>query len=109
MLNESRYLHIRTQARLGAIDRVLGALTHRGIIPINFRCDTIEDDVINIHTEFICNDDHTLLKLCKHLNQQVYILSTEDVSQCPTCPSMGISQQGQPRMRLMQQATPAVM
>jgi hypothetical protein len=92
MPNEIRNLHVRTQAKLGAVDRILGALTHRGIIPTNFRCDTLEAGVVNIY----------VIKLCKHLDRQVYTLTIEDISHQPVAPPMGISRPSHPSQRRMQ-------
>jgi hypothetical protein len=99
MPQEIRSLHIRTQAKLGAMDRVLGAFTHRGIIPSCWRSDALEEGIVNIHVEFFCAEDHTLMKLCKHLIAQVYILSIEDVSVRPICPPMGITQPAHPHFQ----------
>ena len=86
-----RHLQIRTQAKLGALDRVLGALTHRGIIPQAFTCTQVSDKVLDIQTSFTCTDDHVMLKLCKFLDRQVYILSVEDISVTPVCSPLGLS------------------
>jgi acetolactate synthase regulatory subunit len=102
MPNEIRNLHVRTQAKLGAVDRILGALTHRGIIPTNFRCDTLEAGVVNIYIDFICKEDINVIKLCKHLDRQVYTLTIEDISHQPVAPPMGISRPSHPSQRRMQ-------
>jgi acetolactate synthase small subunit len=109
MPNEIRNLHVRTQAKLGAVDRILGALTHRGIIPTSFRCDALEHTTLNIHIEFTCDDDHNLIKLCKHLNQQVYILSVADTSVAPVIAPLGFTEQSLPKalIRLNVMASPA--
>ncbi len=86
-----RHLQIRTQAKLGALDRVLGALTHRGIIPQAFTCTQVSDSVLLVETTFACADDHVMLKLCKFLDRQVYILSVEDMSASPVCVPLGLS------------------
>lgn len=86
-----RLLQIRTQTKLGALDRVLGALTHRGIIPQAFTCTQVSDKVLDIQTSFTCADDHVMLKLCKFLDRQVYILSVEDISASPVCLPLGLS------------------
>ncbi len=86
-----RYLQIRTQAKLGALDRVLGALTHRGIIPQAFTCTQVSEQVLQIETTFHFADDHAMHKLCKFLDRQVYILSVEDVSASPVCVPLGLS------------------
>jgi acetolactate synthase small subunit len=86
-----RLLQIRTQAKLGALDRVLGALTHRGIIPQAFTCTQVSDKVLDIQTSFTCADDHVMHKLCKFLDRQVYILSVEDISASPVCVPLGLS------------------
>jgi acetolactate synthase small subunit len=86
-----RHLQIRTQAKLGAVDRVLGALTHRGIIPQAFTCTQVSEQVLQIETTFHYADDHAMHKLCKFLDRQVYILSVEDVSASPVCVPLGLS------------------
>jgi acetolactate synthase small subunit len=86
-----RHLQIRTQAKLGAVDRVLGALTHRGIIPHAFTCTQVSEQVLQIETTFHYADDHAMLKLCKFLDRQVYILSVEDASVTPVCQPLGLS------------------
>ncbi len=86
-----RTLIVHTQAKLGAMDRVLGALTHRGIIPQQFTCRQVEADILSIESIFMCGDDHVMQKLCKFLDRQVYILSVEDASETPVCKPLGIS------------------
>ena len=86
-----RHLQIRTQAKLGALDRVLGALTHRGIIPQAFTCTQVSEKVLHIESTFDCADDHVMLKLCKFLDRQVYILSVEDMGASPVCLPLGLS------------------
>lgn len=86
-----RHLHVRTQAKLGAVDRVLGALTHRGIIPETFSFTQVSEEVLQIETTFHCADDHAMLKLCKFLDRQVYILSVEDASVTPVCKPLGLT------------------
>jgi len=86
-----RKLIVHTQAKLGAMDRVLGALTHRGIIPQQFTCTQVEADILSIESIFRCENDHVMHKLCKFLDRQVYILSVEDASLTPVCSPLGIS------------------
>jgi acetolactate synthase small subunit len=86
-----RKLIVHTQAKLGAMDRVLGALTHRGIIPHAFTCTQSESGILSIEASFNCEDDHVMQKLCKFLDRQVYILSVEDMSASPVCVPLGMS------------------
>ena len=70
-------LECLVQNRLGALDRILGALTHRGILPR--RMETFQDGINNtmcIRVEFACEDSKMLEKLVKFLEKQVYVLNT---------------------------------
>lgn len=63
------------QNRLGSLDRVLGALTYRGIIPQAFQS-TLDPVSGHIHITFTFDydSDHGLEKLVKILNKQVTVL-----------------------------------
>jgi acetolactate synthase small subunit len=86
----TRTLIVQTQAKLGAMDRVLGALTHRGIIPETFNSE-LSGKMLQISTTFSMDGDHDMKKLCKFLDRQVYILRVKDASENPVCEPMGIS------------------
>jgi acetolactate synthase small subunit len=86
-----RHLRVYTQSKLGALDRVLGALTHRGIIPNTFLCEESTATGLKITAQFHCADDHMMHKLCKFLDRQVYILSVEDISPSPVCAPLGLT------------------
>lgn len=63
------------QNRLGALDRFLGALTHRGFLPSAFtsRIDQTNHR-LQVMVTFDCEDEQTLEKLVKALYKQVYVL-----------------------------------
>lgn len=68
----------RLQNRLGALDRVLGAFTHRGFIPHEMV--TIldaETGRINCLVTIACDDAMILEKLMKYLDKQIYVVSTD--------------------------------
>jgi acetolactate synthase regulatory subunit len=71
-------LTVTVQAQLGALDRVLGAFTHRGMIPIRFEA-TLSDDAQTqtVLVTFRCSDEHTVSKLVGFLTKQVQVLSVE--------------------------------
>jgi acetolactate synthase small subunit len=68
------------QNRLGALDRVLGALTYRGMLPEQMvtTVDTCNDS-IQIVVTFECDEEKTVEKLVKFLNKQVYVLDIKRV------------------------------
>jgi acetolactate synthase regulatory subunit len=74
----THHLTVTVQAQLGALDRVLGALTHRGMIPLQFEA-TLSDDTQTqtVQVSFVCPDEHTVTKLVGFLTKQVQILSVE--------------------------------
>ena len=64
------------QARIGGLDRVLGAITHRGWIPTHFEsvlCS--KTDTLQVTISFCCEDFLSVQKLVKFLEKQVYVLS----------------------------------
>ncbi|HEY9746970.1 MAG TPA: hypothetical protein V6C99_12220 [Oculatellaceae cyanobacterium] len=74
-MNQFATLECRLQSRLGGLDRVLGALTHRGFLPE--RMETFRDKsngTICVRVEFACDDAKTVEKLVKFLEKQVYVL-----------------------------------
>lgn len=77
MSSDFTTLECLVQNRLGALDRVLGALTHRGILPN--RMETFQDgnndkNTMRIRLEFTCDDAKMLEKLVKFLQKQVYVM-----------------------------------
>lgn len=63
------------QNRLGSLDRVLGALTFRGIIPLNLEAaiDPTTGHMMATMT-FEYDNEHSLEKLVKILNKQVTVI-----------------------------------
>lgn len=66
------------QNRLGALDRVLGALTHRGFLPEEMivRKDR-ETNRMRVYLTFDCPEDKILEKLVKFLHKQVYVIEIQ--------------------------------
>jgi acetolactate synthase small subunit len=70
-------IYCKVQNRLGAIDRVLSAFTHRGILPMKIRSTMKEaENAIEISVTFSGCDSKTIEKLVKFLQKQVYILES---------------------------------
>ena len=71
----TRTLTCRLQNRLGALDRLLGALTHRGILTesISSQVDTETDSVL-VTFVFTLEEDKDMTKLLKSLEKQIYVL-----------------------------------
>jgi acetolactate synthase small subunit len=69
------------QNRLGALDRVLGALTHRGFVPEQL-VSTLDPATGRIHltVSFPCEEEKTVEKLIKFLNNQVTVLEARLLS-----------------------------
>ena len=68
-------LYCALQDRLGALDRLLGALTHRGIVPQQIVSSRSEDArVLEVSLTFHIDDDKALQKLVKSLQKQIYVL-----------------------------------
>ncbi len=71
-------LYCKMQNRLGALDRVLAAFTHRGIIPGRFASSHDEKNrAVDLVVTFDCSDTIILQKLVKFLQKQVYVLETK--------------------------------
>ncbi|MEB3285923.1 MAG: hypothetical protein VKJ04_00315 [Vampirovibrionales bacterium] len=71
----STNLYCSLQNRLGAMDRVLMAFTHRGIIPTQwYTCQNQEKNTLELTLVFESDDERALQKLIKSLQNQVYIL-----------------------------------
>jgi hypothetical protein len=65
------------QAKMGGLDRVLGALTHRGWIPTRFESVLQEaTDTLVVTMQFRTADMFSVHKLVKFLDKQVYVLSS---------------------------------
>jgi acetolactate synthase regulatory subunit len=65
----------RLQNRLGAMDRILGALTHRGMVPLAFESNLYpETDEIQVKVTVSCEEEKKMEKLLKFLANQVYVL-----------------------------------
>lgn len=69
-------LYCSLQNRLGAMDRVLLAFTHRGIIPSQmFVSQNEENNSLELAITFnSAMGDHDLQKLIKSLQKQIYVL-----------------------------------
>ncbi len=75
----------RLQAKLGGLDRVLGAITHRGWIPTHFQSVLCtQTDALTVSFSFPSTDSFNVLKLVKFLEKQVYVLSASLVEEQPT-------------------------
>lgn len=70
-----RVLTCRLQNRLGALDRLLGALTHRGLLTesLSTQVDAGTDSVL-VTAQFVCDNDNEITKLLKSLEKQIYVL-----------------------------------
>jgi acetolactate synthase small subunit len=77
------------QDRLGALDRVLGALTHRGLVPEAFSASRDEtSDCLQVTVRFECEEEKSVEKLLKFLNNQVYVLETRLLAEETLAPVM---------------------
>ncbi len=65
------------QNRLGALDRVLGALTARGYLPERFMSTLMENQQLQVVLTFDCESEKALEKLIKVLYKQVYVLEIQ--------------------------------
>jgi acetolactate synthase regulatory subunit len=64
------------QARIGGLDRVLGAITHRGWIPTHFKSELCtKTDTLSVTMAFHSADCFSVQKLVKFLEKQVYVLT----------------------------------
>jgi acetolactate synthase regulatory subunit len=75
---QQQRLACRMQNRLGALDRLLGAFTHRGIIPQGFQAqpDASGSEML-CSIRFECDNEHQVRQLVKAIEKQVYVLSVE--------------------------------
>lgn len=69
------------QNRIGALERVLEALTYRGFMPEQFMS-TLDPKTGCLHVvvTFECEEDKMVEKLIKLLNKQVYVLEIKRVT-----------------------------
>lgn len=77
------------QNRLGALDRLLGALTHRGFLPEAFSAtQDAPNGRLHVQFSFDCEEEKTVEKLVKFLANQVYVLqvSVLEAQQSPAAP-----------------------
>jgi acetolactate synthase small subunit len=73
------HLYCLMQNRLGALDRVLNALTHRGILPLHMtsvlrHAKDLDSKALELVISFSALDDTITDKLVKFLQKQVYTL-----------------------------------
>ncbi len=73
-----QHLYCRMQNRLGGLDRVLGALTHRGIIPQRM-VSALQNNRLEIMFSFEKQDAKVTEKLIKFLQKQIYVLEAKTV------------------------------
>ncbi len=78
-----RKLICTTQNRLGALDRILGTLTHWGFLTEKLESQ-VESDTgyLTVSVTLECNETSVLKKLMKAIQKQVYVLdvSSENLS-----------------------------
>ena len=77
----SIHLYCLMQNRLGAMDRVLGALTHRGIIPTQMASSIRPENTLEMVVRFESDDPKAVEKLVKFLQKQVYVLEARAMEQ----------------------------
>jgi acetolactate synthase regulatory subunit len=66
------------QAKLGALDRILGAFTHRGFIPTAMTTELQAGGKrIRVAVSFTCDDSQTVEKLVRFLRKQVHCIEVE--------------------------------
>ena len=70
MTTKHRNITCQLQATLGSLDRVLGLLTHRGILPEQLQTE-LKGGYIFINCAFDCEDDWVFIKLIKASEKQV--------------------------------------
>jgi acetolactate synthase regulatory subunit len=71
----STTIYCKLQNRLGAIDRVIAAFTHRGLLPSHMSMTQDEADrSMEMAISFECDDVKVIEKLVKFLQKQVYVL-----------------------------------
>jgi acetolactate synthase small subunit len=77
----THHLYCLMQNRLGAMDRVLGALTHRGIIPERMASAIRPENTLEIMIRFDCGDLKMVEKLVKFLQKQVYVMDARTLAE----------------------------
>jgi acetolactate synthase small subunit len=81
-MSTATIVYCKMQNRLGALDRVLAAFTHRGIIPGRISASHDEQEsTLEIAVSFDASDDKMLDKLVKFLQKQVYVMETRTLSE----------------------------
>jgi hypothetical protein len=77
-MSSQAMIYCKMQNRLGALDRVLAAFTHRGIIPGRFASShDLKNRAVELVVSFDCTDNRVVDKLVKFLQKQVYMLETK--------------------------------
>lgn len=77
----THHLYCLMQSRLGAMDRILGALTHRGIIPSRMVTAIRQDKTLEMMISFDCSDFKAVDKLVKFLQKQVYVMDAHTLAE----------------------------
>ena len=81
MPSKKRTLTCTLQNTLGALDRVLGLLTHRGLLPDSFESYFNRPaNTIEVKADFDCEQDVEFLKLVKAIEKQITVLSVSPSS-----------------------------
>lgn len=81
-MSTATIVYCKMQNRLGALDRVLAAFTHRGIIPGRISASHDEQErTLEVAVSFDCSDCRMLDKLVKFLQKQVYVMETRTLSE----------------------------
>ena len=70
MNTKHRNITCQLQDTLGSLDRVLGLLTHRGILPEQLQTE-LKNGYLYMHCAFNCEDDWVFIKLIKAIEKQV--------------------------------------
>ena len=71
-----RTLSCKLQNQLGGLDKLLGALTHRGFLPKHMHCEG-QGDLMSVRIIFDCEDDHTFYKLLKYVDKQIMVVDVQ--------------------------------
>lgn len=77
-----RHLTLTVQDTVGALDRVLGALTHRGIVPRHLQVThqpngTLGQGELMVVCQFFFDDETAYTKLVKALEKQVTVIAVQ--------------------------------
>jgi acetolactate synthase small subunit len=89
-MSTAKTIYCKLQNRLGALDRVLAAFTHRGIIPGHMSASHDEAErMIEITINFDCADCKVLDKLVKFLQKQVYVMETRTLTHDASIEQLG--------------------